>query len=66
MYRGEGDDPPITTSGTGTAFFLQLDGTDYLITARHNLTDWDRVNDKPLATPSRRHSVDSMSNWTFE
>ncbi len=49
-YRGDGDDAPVTTYATGTAFFLKVDGVDYLVTARHNLTGWDLVNDKPLSS----------------
>jgi hypothetical protein len=42
-YRGDGDDAPVTTYATGTAFFLKVDGVDFLVTARHNLTGWDLV-----------------------
>ena len=48
-YHGEGADPDEATYATGTAFFLKVDGDDFLITARHNLTGWDKVRDKPLS-----------------
>lgn len=49
-YHGEGADAEQATYATGTAFFLKIDGDDFLITARHNLTGWDKINDKPLST----------------
>ena len=49
-YRGDGDDAPVTTYATGTAFFLKVDGVDFLVTARHNLTGWDLVSDRPLSS----------------
>lgn len=49
-YRGDGDDAPVTTYATGTAFFLKVDGVDFLVTARHNLTGWDLVNERPLSS----------------
>jgi hypothetical protein len=49
-YHGEGQDGPETTYATGTAFFLKVEETDFLVTARHNLTGWDKVNGKPLST----------------
>ncbi|KWX20552.1 hypothetical protein AFM11_29555 [Mycolicibacterium wolinskyi] len=41
VYVGDGDDvtpAPVTTLATGTGFFCRVDGSDFLVTARHNLS----------------------------
>lgn len=50
VYRGDGVDPPETVYATGSAFFYKVGEEDFLITARHNFTGWDDVNDSPLSS----------------
>jgi hypothetical protein len=40
IYRGDGPEPPATVIARGTGFFYRVDGTDFLVTARHNFTGW--------------------------
>lgn len=50
VYRADGPEPPETVMAKGTGFFYQVDGKDFLVTARHNVTGWDIERDKPLSS----------------
>ncbi|TDZ41638.1 trypsin-like peptidase domain-containing protein [Mycobacteroides franklinii] len=50
VYRGDGADPPETVQATGSAFFYKVGNDYFLITARHNFTGWDDVNEVPLSS----------------
>jgi hypothetical protein len=50
IYRGDGPEPPETVIAKGTGFFYRVDGTDFMVTARHNFTGWDAERNEPLSS----------------
>lgn len=50
VYRGDGPEPAETVIATGTGFFYRVNGTDFLVTARHNFTGWDTERNTPLSS----------------
>ena len=41
VYRGDGPERPEAVIATDSGFCYQIDGKDFLVTARHNFTGWD-------------------------